>query len=103
MAADDLSAPLGQRRNRRRSKIRIPVSYIIAGALALFSGTFIVWAVVGDDPFGGEPMVVVSANMQPATAAKPSDTKGPQQAGGEPGGPGRYDGPTVTQAPPGQA
>ena len=54
MTADDLSAPLGLQPKRRRRKMNIPVPQIIAGALALFLAAFVLWAVVADDPFGGE-------------------------------------------------
>jgi uncharacterized protein len=74
MTTDDLSAPLGLQPKRRRRKIKIPVSQIIAGALALFLGVFVLWAVVADDPFGGESIAVVPANLQ--LAAKPADAPG---------------------------
>ncbi len=44
---------------------------VIAGALALFLAVFVLWAVIGDDPFGGEPMAVVPANLK--LAAKPAE------------------------------
>ena len=74
MTADDLSAPLGLQPKRRRRRINIPVPQIVVGALALFFGAFVLWAVVADDPFGGEPMAVVPANLQ--LAAKPPDAAG---------------------------
>jgi len=73
MSADDLSTPLGQQPKPRRRAIALPVPQIIAGVLALFLGVFALWAVIGDDPFGGEPMAVVPANLQVANAAKPGD------------------------------
>jgi len=91
--ADDLSTPLGQRRTGRRGKIRIPVVQIIAGALALFLGVFVLWAAVGDDPFGGEPMAVAPVHLQPATAAKTPSAADSHAAAIAPAGPGRYDGP----------
>lgn len=97
--ADDLSAPLGQRRKSRRGNIRIPVAQIIAGALALFLGVFVLWAAVGDDPFGGEPMAVAPIHLQPATAAKASAATDSHAAAVESAGPGRYDGPAPSQAP----
>lgn len=97
--ADDLSAPLGQRRKSRRGNIRIPVAQIIAGALALFLGVFVLWAAVGDDPFGGEPMAVAPIHLQPATAAKASAATDSHAATVESAGPGRYDGPAPSQAP----
>jgi uncharacterized protein len=89
MTTDDLSAPLGQRRSRRRPAIRIPVPYVITGALALFLGTFVLWAAIGDDPLGGEPMAVAPTHL-PAVA---SATPGAPQPAEVSGGPGRYDGP----------
>jgi len=74
VTTDDLSAPLGLQSKRRRRKIKIPVPQIIAGVLALFLGMFVLWAVVADDPFGGEPFAVVPANLQ--IASKPSDAAG---------------------------
>jgi uncharacterized protein len=85
--ADDLDAPLGQRPKRRRGTIRVPVPQIIAGVLALFLGVFVLWAAIGDDPFGGEPMTVASIHLQPAAASKTSP------APEAPEGTGRYDGP----------
>ncbi len=68
MTADDLTAPL-RRRPKRRSKINLPATPIIAGTLALFLAVFVLWAIVADDPFGGEPMAVVSADLH--IVAKP--------------------------------
>jgi hypothetical protein len=97
MTADDLSTPLGQQQKKRRPAIRLPVPQIIAGVLALFFGVFVLWAIVADDPFGGEPMIVVPANLHVA-AVKAPDTPGAPPAAAA-GGPGRYDGP-VPIAPP---
>jgi uncharacterized protein len=95
MAADDLSAPLGRRPRRRRVAIRIPVAQIIAGVLMLFLGVFVLWAAVGDDPFGGEPMAVVPIPQQPAAADKTSAAPGAAPVPG----PQRYYGPKAAQAP----
>jgi polysaccharide deacetylase 2 family uncharacterized protein YibQ len=73
MTADDLSAPLGQQPKKRRRAIALPIPQIIAGVLALFLGVFVLWAVIGDDPFGGEPMAVVPANLHLASTAKLPD------------------------------
>jgi uncharacterized protein len=72
MSADDLTAPLGRGPKKRGRAIKIPVPQIIAGGLAAFLGAFVLWAVVADDPFGGEPMAAVPANLQ--IAAKSSET-----------------------------
>jgi uncharacterized protein len=76
MAVDDLTAPLGRPRKRRRWAFKLPVPQIVAGALAAFLGLFVLWAVVADDPYGGEPMAVVSANLR--LPAKTSDNSSPQ-------------------------
>jgi uncharacterized protein len=68
MTADDLTAPLS-RRPKKRSKIKLPAIPIIAGTLALFLAIFVLWAIVADDPFGGEPVAVVSADIH--VVAKP--------------------------------
>lgn len=97
--ADDLDAPLGQRPRRRRGAIRLPIPQIIAGVLALFVGAFALWAAVGDNPFGGEPVAVVPVPVQSAGAAKTPAAAAGHQAASAHGGPGRYDGPTPAQAP----
>ncbi len=78
--ADDLSTPLGQNRKRKRKLPRL-VPWTIAGALALCLAVFIGWATVVDDPFGGEPIVVV-ATAPHAAAAKPDE---PARHPAEPG------------------
>jgi uncharacterized protein len=77
MTADDLTAPLGQQQKKRRWTMPITVSQLIAGALCLFLAVFVLWAVLGNDPFGGEPMVVVPANLHVATPAKTADAQTP--------------------------
>jgi len=77
MSADDLTAPLGREPKKPRRTISIPLPQIIAGVLAAFLGLFALWAVVADDPFGGEPMAVVPANLRVVT--KTSDIPLPPQ------------------------
>ena len=105
MAGDDLNAPLGRQRNKRRRTVRIPVPQLIAGALAAFLGAFVLWAAIGDDPFGGEPMAVTPIHLQAGNPAKnpaqTSSTPGVHEAATS-AGPGRYDGPAQTQAPAGK-
>jgi polysaccharide deacetylase 2 family uncharacterized protein YibQ len=77
MSADDLNAPLGQHLRKRRLSIPITTSQVMAGVLALFLGVFVVWAVVGNNPFGGEPIVVVPINLHPGPPAKTADGQAP--------------------------
>jgi uncharacterized protein len=102
MTADDLSAPLGQQPAKRRIRLPISLPQVIAATLALFLGVFIAWAVVGEDPFGGEPMVAVPIDQHAVMAIKKSDAPGAPEAAPSLHGPGRYDGPAAVSAPPGQ-
>ena len=66
MTTDDLSAPLGQDRPRKR-RYRLPFSapQAIAGACGLFLATFLGFAIFNNNPMGGEPLARVS--YDPAT------------------------------------
>src|SRR5580700_4807745 len=97
MTADVLNAPLGQQLRKRRIKIPITTSQVMAAVLTLFLGVFVVWAVVGNNPFGGEPIVVVPINLHPGPAAKTADGQGPPKVVAV--GP---DAPAASQAAPGQ-
>ena len=77
MTADDLNAPLGQHLRKRRLSIPITTSQVMAAVLTLFLGVFVVWAVVENNPFGGEPIVVVPINLHPGPAAKTADGQAP--------------------------
>jgi uncharacterized protein len=77
MTADDLNAPLGQQLRKRRLSIPITTSQVMAGVLTLFLGVFMVWAVVGNNPFGGEPIIVVPISLHPGPPAKTSEGQGP--------------------------
>ena len=77
MTADDLNAPLGQHLRKRRLSIPITTSQVMAAVLTLFLGVFVVWAVVVNNPFGGEPIVVVPINLHPGPAAKTADGQAP--------------------------
>ena len=89
MAADDLSAPLGQNKTKKpRFVLSIAVPQVIAGVLGLFVVLFGVWALLGNDPLGGEPVIVV--------ATKPTGAM-PDGANAGSRGPNRYDGPAAGQ------
>ena len=62
MSSDDLNAPLGQEpgRGKRKqpSKLTAAAPQILAGALGLFGLLAVTWALVVNDPLGGEPVAV---------------------------------------------
>ena len=94
MTADDLDTPLGQGPKRRRISIPINTSQMLGGALALFLGAFVLWAVLAENPFGGEPIAVapIKENTKAAASGAPTVIAG---------NPHRYDGPDATQQQPG--
>ena len=59
---DDLSAPLGQKTERRKRRLRLPftATQALAGLLGLFLLTFIGFALFNDNPLGGEPVAHVA-------------------------------------------
>jgi polysaccharide deacetylase 2 family uncharacterized protein YibQ len=111
---DDLSAPLGlggrsksgvgrlsAMRNRWAGAARVAAPRVLAAALGSFALLFLVWALFAEGPLGGEPVVVIPANLQ-AEAAGP-DTKPAEASPGreaESGRPNRYDGPPIAPAQP---
>ncbi len=52
----------------------------IGGALAIFLGVFLLWAMLSDDPLGGEPMVAVPIDLHAAMAPKKSTMAGASEA-----------------------
>jgi uncharacterized protein len=64
VTADDLSTPVGTGKPRRRG-FRLPalVPRAIAGALASCLAIFALWALLVDNPFGGEPVAVVPIEL----------------------------------------
>ena len=98
MTADDFSAPLGQQQVKRRRPLPVAVPHVIAGALALFFALFVVWVIVGDGSFGGEPTVTVPIDLHAVKiVTKPDATAPPQATAGVPA-PSPYDRPAVTDA-----
>ncbi len=69
--------------------------------MSLFVAVFAGWAMVVDDPFGGEPVVVVRTDLSAANAGKKPEAaspRAPSQAVNE--RPSRHDGAAVETAPP---
>jgi polysaccharide deacetylase 2 family uncharacterized protein YibQ len=105
MTADELNAPLGQDTKRGRglsAAITASMPQAITIALATFLGAFVLWAVIAENAFGGEPMAVVQISpagpMAPRVIGAPGSRDlpampGPNVAGAAESGPGRYDGP----------
>jgi uncharacterized protein len=85
---DDLSAPLGQQKRKRRFVVPLAVPQAVASTLGLFLVAFVLWVLGVEDPLGGEPVVIVAA--EPRAGAKKveiSPWAGPADT------PRRYDGP----------
>jgi len=71
--ADDLSAPLGQDKPRRKRRLRLPFTAMqaLAVMLGLFLAAFAGFAIFNKDPLGGEPITRIA--IQPkATDEKPA-------------------------------
>ena len=71
---NDLNKPLGQ--SKRKKRFVLPVRFVtrgIAGSLALCVAVLAGWIMLVDDPFGGEPMAIVSADLRPSQAKKTAE------------------------------
>lgn len=79
--ADDLSAPLGQDKPRRKRRLRLPFTAMQALAilLGLFLATFAGFAIFNKDPLGGEPMTRLAIGVPKATDEKPAAAAGHSQ------------------------
>lgn len=97
--ADDLSAPLGQDKPRRKRRLRLPFTamQLLAVMLGLFLVTFAGFVIFNKDPLGGEPMTRI-AIREPKDTVKATDEK-PAASGQEQGQPSKHE----TQAAPKQA
>ena len=61
--ADDLSKPLGQTK-RKKKRFVLPIPWVVravAGVLGLGVAVLAAWILFVDDPYGGEPAVVLKA------------------------------------------
>lgn len=72
--ADDLSAPLGQNKPRRKRRLRLPFTamQLLAVLLGLFLVTFAGFAIFNKDPLGGEPMTRIAIRAPNATDEAPA-------------------------------
>jgi len=81
MVADDLSAPLGQDRPpRRRLTLPLIIPQAVIGILGLFVVILAGWAMIVDEPFGGEPYAVATADFAVVRGAKPDEPGAPPTA-----------------------
>jgi polysaccharide deacetylase 2 family uncharacterized protein YibQ len=100
VSTDDLSTPLGQHKApKRRRGLPIVVPRAIAGALGLSLAVFAGWAMVMNDPYGGEPMAVVPTDQRAASASRKSEEPNARpnvQSASQ--RPNRYDGPAAEPA-----
>jgi polysaccharide deacetylase 2 family uncharacterized protein YibQ len=71
VAADDLDAPLGKSKKRKGLTLPVALPQIVAGVLGLTIAAAGVWTVMANDPYGGEPVVVVATSM--GSEAKATD------------------------------
>jgi uncharacterized protein len=99
MTVDDLSTPLGQRPASPRRELPISVPKVVAAALALFLGAFVAWAIISDDPFGGEPRVAVPIDQRGLAAANKPEAAAPQSTLPAPATAGRTPANTTDAAP----
>jgi polysaccharide deacetylase 2 family uncharacterized protein YibQ len=74
---DDLNTPLGVTPKKKRRFVLPPglVSRVVAGVLGLCVAVLAGWILFVDEPFGGEPMVIVNAFPAP----KPAETANAQK------------------------
>jgi polysaccharide deacetylase 2 family uncharacterized protein YibQ len=75
VAQDDLTTPLGQTAKKKRHSL--PIAQIFASLLGICVLGFGLWIAFANDPFGGEPVIVVAADVR---AVVPS----PETAGAAP-------------------
>jgi len=81
VTVDDLNAPLGTSKpTRRRFIIPALVPRAIAGVLAACVLVFALWALLVDDPFGGEPVAIAPVQLHAPVASKPEQTPPAAQA-----------------------
>lgn len=78
--ADDLSAPLGQDRLRRKRRLRLPFTGMqaLAVLLGLFLVVFAGFAIFNDNPLGGEPIARIAIGTDKLADEK---TPPPAEAG----------------------
>lgn len=84
MADDELDAPLGKSKKRKRVKLPVALPQAVAGVLGLSIAVIGGWAVLASNPYGGEPVAVVAmggdGGKSPADPAKTATAQKPAEA-----------------------
>lgn len=70
MESDELNTPQDQKKERRKFPLSAP--QILAGALGLFAIVVVTWAILVNDPLGGEPTAVAATGAR--GMPNPADT-----------------------------
>lgn len=86
MAADELNAPLGQKKKRKQIALPAMAPQALAVVLGLTMVVAVAWTMFVDDPYGGEPIAVVTAKTLAQKNAAANSPAGPANQS-------RYDGP----------
>ena len=73
--ADDLSAPLGQDKPRRKRRLRLPFTAMqaLAVMLGLFLVAFAGFAIFNKDPLGGEPLTRIAIRAPSGVEKAPEE------------------------------
>jgi polysaccharide deacetylase 2 family uncharacterized protein YibQ len=102
VATDDLNTPLGL--NKKPPRFSLPPLFYagVAGVLFMLLATFVIWAFQDDVPLGGEPMVVVHADVA-NTDGDSADKKPSRGRKADPVGKGGERGAAASGAPRGGA
>jgi polysaccharide deacetylase 2 family uncharacterized protein YibQ len=80
LPADDWQKPLGQKPKKKPFVLPIPwVTRSIAAALAVCVAGLAAWILLIDDPYGGEPVAIVSAVTGTSAQAKPAENLSPSR------------------------
>jgi polysaccharide deacetylase 2 family uncharacterized protein YibQ len=76
--ADELSAPLGQKTERKKRRFRLPFTAMqaLAVLLGLFLVAFLTVALFTDNPLGGEPVAKVALRKPAAEEKQPAPASG---------------------------
>jgi polysaccharide deacetylase 2 family uncharacterized protein YibQ len=89
LADDELDAPLGKGKKRKRLKLPAMLPQAVAGVLGLSIAAIGGWTVLASNPYGGEPTAVVAmGNGGDKTPDAPAKSATPQKPAEAPAPPG---------------